>query len=55
MEDSIDLIDDPGAKVFLMYPEKINFASSNSSIIRFIMNNSSLIKEIKLYFVQKNF
>ena len=48
MEDSIFLIDKPGAKVFLMYPENINLASSNSSIIRFIMNNSSLIEGIKL-------
>ena len=48
LERSVHLIKNPGAKLFLMYPEKINLASSNSSIIRFIMNNSSLIEGIKL-------
>ena len=48
IDDSIIIIDSPGAKIFLLYPENINLATSNSSIIRFIMNNSSLIENIKL-------
>ena len=37
-----------GARVFLVYPEKIDLNSSNSTIIRYIMDNPHLSNEIKL-------
>ena len=41
-------IKDKGTNVFLSYPEKIDFDSTNYPIIKYIMDNPSLAKEIKL-------